>query len=96
MGVMLVERLTVPLNPFRLLSVIVEVIVDPRAMVRLVGLAVMAKFAVLKTAVWTFSGTGVMVPFASVTHVLVVPTLVGVGQPVWNPRGMPELGAVTL
>jgi hypothetical protein len=50
-GALLVERLMVPLNPFRLLSVIVEVIPVPREMVRLVGLAAIAKFAVVKTAV---------------------------------------------
>ena len=92
----MVERLTVPLNLPRLLRVIVEVIWELREMVRLVGLAVIVKSAVLKTAVCTFSGTGVGVPFAIVTHVEVVPTLVGVGQPVWNPRGVPEVAEVTL
>ena len=93
---MLVERLTVPLNPFRRFSVIVEVIWDPREMVRLVGLAVIAKSAVLKTAVCTFSGSGVIVPFTMVTQVLVFPTLVGVEQPVWYPIGVPDVEAVML
>jgi hypothetical protein len=45
-------------------------------------------------AIWTVSGTGVGVPFVTVTHAPPV-TLVLV-QPVWKPRAIPELGPVTL
>lgn len=50
-GVIPAERVTVPAKPFKLESVIVEVAWDPRGIVRVVGLAEIAKSAVLNTAV---------------------------------------------
>jgi len=50
-GEMLAERLIVPVKPFRLESVTMEVAWDPREIVRVVGLAEIPKSAVPKTAV---------------------------------------------
>jgi hypothetical protein len=60
-----------------------------------VGLAVIVKAPVLKTAVCTFSGAGCRVPFAMMTQVVVPETLL-FEQPVWYPMGVPLVAAVTL
>jgi len=68
-----VLRARVPLKPLRLAKVIVDVAHEPREVVRLVGLALMEKSGegalLLKVATWTVSGTGIGVPFATVTHI---------------------------
>lgn len=91
-------RVMVPVKPLMLVRVMVDAADDPAWIVRLPGLAAMVKSGagalVLKVAVWTVSGTGVGVPLARVTHVL-GGTLV-LAQPVWNPRGIPDVGLVTL
>ena len=98
MGVTLDDTVMVPENPPRLESVIVDVPEELRWMLRLTGFAVIEKSGgvpvLLKTAVCTVSGSGVGVPLAMVTHVL--GTLVGAGQPVWKPRGIPEVVPVML
>lgn len=99
LGVRLDDRVTVPENPARLVRVIVEVPEEPRWMLRPVGFAVIEKSgevpALLKTAVWTVSGTGFRPPFAMSTQIVVPETLLG-EQPVWKPRGIPEVVAVML
>src|SRR5438445_12313519 len=82
-----VVMMMVPLKPLMLPKVTVDVTHEPGEVVRLVGLALMEKSGkgplLLKVAVWTVSGTGIGVPFATVTH---IPTLTFVVmQPVWNP-----------
>lgn len=98
LGVRLGDRVTVPENPPKLVSVIVEVPEELRLTLRLVGLAVIEKSGVapelLKIAVCTVSGSGVGDPFTMVTHVF--ETLVGGVQPVWKPRGIPEVVPVML
>jgi hypothetical protein len=69
-GDTVVVRLTVPTNPM-LFRVIVEVARELRGTDILVGFADIVKSPVVKTAVWTFSGTGPRPPFAMVTHVVV-------------------------
>jgi hypothetical protein len=93
-GDTVVVRLTVPTNPM-LFRVIVEVAWELRCTDRLVGFADIVKSPVVKTAVWTFSGTGPRPPFAMSTHVVVPATLLE-EQPVWNPIGVPDVALVTL
>jgi hypothetical protein len=91
------DRFTVPEKPLTLVTLRVDVAEEPAVIVMLVGFAEIAKSGVvlvLKVAVCTVSGTGWAVPFVIVTHVF-GETLV-LEQPVWNTRGIPELGAVTL
>jgi hypothetical protein len=67
-------------------------------MLRLVGLAVMTKSGVVfveKMAVWTVSCTELVEPFATVTQVVVPETLL-MEQPIWYPRGMPDVVPVML
>jgi hypothetical protein len=98
LGITLDDRLTVPENPPKLARVIVEVPEEMRGTLRLVGFAIIEKSGaapeLLKMAVCTVSGLGVGVPFVMVTHVF--ETLVGAGQPVWKPRGIPEVVPVIL
>ena len=98
MGLILVERLTVPVNPLIGVIVMVEVALFPRLMVRLVGEAVSEKSGgarLLKVAAWTVSGTGETVPFANWTQRVVAATLL-LGQPVWKPRLVAVLVRVML
>jgi hypothetical protein len=98
LGVTLDDRVTVPENPPKLARVIIEVPEELRGRLRLVGFAVIEKSGavpeLLKMAVCTVSGSGVGVPFGMVTQVF--ETLVGGVQPVWNPRGVPEVVPVML
>lgn len=97
LGVRLDDRVTVPENPPKLVSVTVEVPEELRWMLRLVGFAVIEKSGVvpelLKIAVCTVSGSGVGVPLAIVTQVL--ETLV-LEHPTWKPRGVLEVDPVML
>jgi hypothetical protein len=96
-GLMAVAKLTVPPKLFTLVIVMVDVAEEPALMLRLLGLTLMAKSGVApveNVAVRTVSGTEVGVPFAMVTHVF-GDTLEFV-QPVWNPKGIPDVVAVTL
>src|ERR1700756_139992 len=91
LGVTLSERVTVPENPPKLAMVMVEVPEEPRGRVRLTGFALIEKSpVVVKIAVCTVSGTGFRPPFAISTQMVVPETLLG-EQPVWKPRGMPEV-----
>jgi hypothetical protein len=73
----------VPLNPPRLINVIVEAPEPPCVKVREDGLAEMVKLGeLLKEAVWTFSGSGTRPPLVIVTQML---SLLVVVQPVWYP-----------
>lgn len=96
---MLDERVTVPENPPKLVRVIVDVPEELRGMLKVVGFAVIEKSgvvpALLKTAVWTVSGTGFRPPFAISAQIVVPETLLE-EQPVWKPRGIPEVVAVML
>lgn len=93
-----VVMMMVPLKPLMLPKVTVDVTHEPGEVVRLVGLALMEKSGegalLLKVAVWTVSGTGIGVPFATVTHI--PPLTLVLMQPVWNPRVIPEVAPVTL
>jgi hypothetical protein len=94
-GDIVVVRLTVPVKVPMLFRVIVEVAWELRRRDRLAGFADIVKSPpVVKTAVCVFSGSGVGVPFVMVIHVLL--TLVGGGQPVWYPIGVPVVAVVTL
>jgi len=88
----------VPLKPLRLANVTVEVPHEPGGIVRLVGPALMEKSGkgalLLNVAAWTVSGTGIVDPFATVTHT--PPLTLVLLQPVWNPRAIPEVVPVTL
>ena len=90
-------RVTEPVKLLTLVIVTVDVAEEPALMLRLLGLTVVAKSGAElfeNVAFWTLSGSGVGVPLAIVTHVF-GDTLV-FEHPVWNPRGMPEVVAVTL
>ena len=93
-----VVSVMVPLKPLILVKVTVEDAHDPPGVVRLEGLVVMEKSGegtlLLKVAVWTVSGTGIGVPFATVTHT--PPLTLVLVQPVWNPRVIPGVAPVTL
>ena len=93
-----VVSVMVPLKPLILVKVTVEDAHDPPGVVRLEGLVVMEKSGegtlLLKVAVWTVSGTGIRVPFATVTHT--PPLTLVLAQPVWNPRAIPRVVPVTL
>jgi hypothetical protein len=93
-----VVSVMVPLKPLMLVKVTVEVAHKPAGVVRLEGLAVMEKSGdgavLLKVAVWTASGTGPGLPFATVTHT--PPLTLVLVQPVWNPTVIPEVVPVTL
>jgi hypothetical protein len=96
-GDIVAAKFTVPEKPLTLVIMRVEVAEEPAVIVILEGFAEIAKSGVtlvLKVAVCTVSGTGWAVPFVIVTHVF-GETLV-LEQPVWNTKGIPELGAVTL
>ena len=105
-GLRLIDRLvedivaaskTVPEKPLTPVTIKVDVAVCPGLMLRLLALTAITKSGVVlveNVAVWTVSGTGVGVPFVSVTHAP-PPTLVPV-QPVWNLRAIPEVVPVTL
>jgi len=88
----------VPLRPLRLANVTVEVPHEPGGIVRLAGPALMEKSGkgalLLNEAAWTVSGTGIVDPFATVTHT--PPLTLVLAQPVWNPRAIPEVVPVTL
>jgi len=94
-GDTVVVRLIVPAKPPMLFIVIVENAWELRCKDRLAGFADIVKSPVVKTAVWTLSGTGVKPPFAISTHVVVPATLLG-EQPVWNSIGVPDEAFVTL
>jgi hypothetical protein len=89
---MLLDRATVPVNPPILVRVMVDVPVDPRLMVRLVGLAAIAKLGL--GAFGIVSGTGQHVPFA-MSMQTPPPTLV-LEQPVWKSITDPEVVVMTL
>ncbi len=93
-GDIVVVRLTVPARLAMLFRVIVEVAWELRRRDRLAGFADTVKSPVVKTAVCAFSGSGLGVPFVMVIQVLL--TLVGGGQPVWYPIGVPLVAVVTL
>ena len=88
---------TAPENPFWLAMVIVTVPTLPFVIVIVEGLTERLKsgedVVLLKTAVCMVSGSGFSDPFVMVTHVL--ETLVPV-QPVWKPRGVPDVVPVML
>ena len=71
-GLDVAERLIVPVKPLRLARDIVDVDDVPARIVRLSGFADIVNSGValpLKLAVWTFSGSAVLVaPFATVTQ----------------------------
>jgi hypothetical protein len=88
---------TVPTKPPRLDRLTLDVPCVPRGIVKAVGLAEIEKSAtapVVNVAPCAVSGSGVGVPLARVMHV--PGTLVGAGQPVWYPKGVPPVDAVTL
>ncbi len=93
-----VLKARVPLKPLRLAKVMVDVAHEPGDVVRLVGLALMEKSGegalLLKVAAWTISGTGIGVPFATVTHT--PPLTLVLVQPIWNPRVIPGVVPVIL
>src|SRR5260370_10206703 len=96
-GLTAAVRATVPAKLLTLVIVMVDEAEEPALMLRLLGLAVIAKSGaelLENVAVCTLSGSGVGVPLAIVTQGFA--TLVLPEQPVWNPRGMPEVEAVTL
>ena len=88
----------VPMKPMRLANLTVEVPHEPGGIVRLAGPALMEKSdkgaLLLNVATWTVSGTGIVDPFATVTHT--PPLTLVLLQPVWNPRAIPEVVPVTL
>lgn len=95
LGATLVDRVIVPENPPKLARVTVEELEELRGMVRVTGFAVIEKSpALLKTAVCTVSGSGVGVPLAMVTQI--PPETLVLEQPVWKPRGIPEVRPVML
>jgi hypothetical protein len=91
-------RVMVPVKPLTGATVMVEVPTAPAVTVIVVGLATMLKFGcealLLNLAVWTVSGTDTVVPFAKLTQT--PPATLVWEQPVWKPRLMPEVVAVTL
>jgi len=93
-----VVMVMVPLKPLMLAKVTVDVAHEPGDVVRLAGLGLMEKSGegalLLKVAVWTVSGTGIGVPFATVTHT--PPLTLVLMQPVWNPSVIPGVAPVTL
>src|SRR5437867_11020615 len=88
----------VPLKPLRLANLTVEVPHEPGGMVRLAGPALMEKSdkgaLLMNVATWTVSGTGIVDPFATVTHTR--PLTLALLQPVCNPRAISEVVRVTL
>ena len=85
-GDRVVDSVMVPLNPPRLINVIVEAPEVPCVIVREDGFTEMVKVGeLLKKAVWTFSGTS-RPPLAIVTQLL---SLLVVVQPVWYPIVVP-------
>jgi hypothetical protein len=78
-------RLTVPVKPFSAVTEMIEVPELPAVIDTVVGLAEsvnMGIVVVVKVAVWTVSGTGLGVPFATVTQIVVPDTLLS-EHPVW-------------
>jgi len=91
---MLLERLTVPVNPPTLVRVIVDVPADPWMMVRLVGLAEMVKLGLGVGG--TVSGAGQHVPFAMLTQMPPPPLTLELVHPVWKLMTVPDVVARTL
>jgi hypothetical protein len=89
---MLLDRVTVPVNPPILVRVIVDVPVDPRLMVRLVGLAAIAKLGLGPLGI--VSGTGQHVPFA--ISMQTPPPTLALEHPVWKFTTVPEVVVMTL
>jgi hypothetical protein len=86
-GEMLLDRLTVPANPPRLVRVMVEVPFDPWIRLRVAGLAEIVKLGL--SVGGTVSGAGDPVPFATVTQTPPL-TLVPV-HPVWKLMTVPDV-----
>ena len=90
-------KLIMPENPLTLVRLMLEKPEEPALMLRLFGIATIAKSgAVLveKIAVCTFSVSG-GIPFSTVTHV-VVPGTLPPEHPIWYPIGVPVVALVTL
>ncbi len=91
-------RLTVPEKLFTLARLSVVVAEEPAIILILLGFNIITKSGVVlveNVAVCTVSGTGLVEPFATVTHVVVPETLLG-EQPVWYPMDVPDVVPVTL
>jgi hypothetical protein len=93
-----VFSLTVLAKLLTLVTLTVEVPDEPCVIVMVFGVAVITKLGVVlveNVAVCTASGTGPVEPLAIVTQVVVPETLLE-EQPVWYPRGIPDVVPVTL
>jgi len=100
-GLRVVLSVTSPVKLFRLVAMICELPVAPRIICSVVGFALIVKLGtpgrLLKLAVWTVSGTGVIPPLLIVMHR--GGSLVGAlgdPQPVWKPTGVVEAVPVIL
>ena len=90
-GDMLLDSWIVPVNPFRLVRVIVDVPGDPRLMVKDVGPDIVKLGGAVPG---TVSGTGVGVPFVMVTQM--PPFTLVLVQPVWKLMMVPDVVETTL
>jgi hypothetical protein len=88
----MLDRVTIPVNPPTLVRVIIEVPVDPRLIVRLVGSAAIAKLGLGTLGI--VSGTGEDVPFA--ISMQTPPPTLELEQPVWKFITVPEVVVMTL